>query len=123
MAMATAVERARGFFATWERDIDRARFAFHFDSAAGSPEALLAALGRYQNADGGFGHGLEPDITAPDSNPFATELALTTCLQARIAPDHPLLTRTVAYLEATQTADGDWCFSPPVYEHDLAPWF
>jgi len=121
MATASAADRARGFFATWGRDLDRARFAYHFDG--GSQDDLLAALGRYQNADGGFGHALEPDITAPDSNPFATELALTICLQAKIAPDHPLLTRTVAYLEETQTDDGDWRFSPGVYDHPLAPWF
>ena len=123
MALASAVDRACGFFATWGRDLDRARFTHHFDSAGGSPDDLLAALGRYQNADGGFGHGLEPDIAAPDSNPFATELALTICRQANIAPDHPLLTRAVAHLEATQTDDGDWRFSPGVYAHDLAPWF
>src|SRR5690349_7338849 len=77
MATATAVDRARGFFAGWGRELDRARFAYHF--AGGSREALLEALGKYQNGDGGFGQGLEPDITAPDSQPFATELALLIC--------------------------------------------
>src|SRR5687768_10582142 len=96
-ATAPAIERARGFFAGWGRELDRASFAFHF--AGGSRDALLAALGRYQNEDGGFGHGLEPDIAAPDSQPFATELALLTCLQADVPRDHPLLSRAVAYLE------------------------
>jgi hypothetical protein len=121
MAVATAVDRARGFFAGWERELDRALFAYHF--AGGSRDALLEALGKYQNEDGGFGHGLEPDITAPDSNPFATELALLICQQADVPRDHPLLARTVAYLEAAQDDDGGWRFSPGVYEHELAPWF
>lgn len=121
MTTALAVERARGFFATWGRELDRAIFAFHFDG--GSREELLAALGRYQNEDGGFGHGLEPDIAAPDSHPFATELALLTCLQADVPRDHPLLARAVAYLEATQDDDGGWRFSPAIHEHELAPWF
>lgn len=119
--MTTAADRARGFFAGWDRELDRARFAYHFDG--GSLETLLAALGRYQNDDGGFGHGLEPDIAAPDSNPFATELALAACLQADVPRDHPLLARAVAHLEATQTDDGDWRFAPGVYARDLAPWF
>jgi hypothetical protein len=121
MTTAAAVERARGFFANWERELDRTMFAYHFDG--GSRETLLAALGEYQNEDGGFGHGLEPDITAPYSNPFATELALLICLQANVPRDHPLLQRTVAYLEATQDEDGGWRFTSGVLEHAIAPWF
>jgi hypothetical protein len=115
------LERAREFLAAHGRPIDQARFALHFGE--GTQAEVLAALGRYQNADGGFGKGLEPDITAPDSNPFATELALAICREAHIDADDPLLQRTVAYLEATQDPDGGWRFSPAVLEHPLAPWF
>jgi hypothetical protein len=121
MTTPTPITRARAFFADWSRALDRAHFAYHFDG--GSLDDLLATLGRYQNDDGGFGHGLEPDITAPGSSPFATELALTLCLQADVPRDHPLLSRAVAYLEATQTDDGDWRFTPAVLTHDIAPWF
>jgi hypothetical protein len=69
-----SVARAQQFFEHAGRDIDRACFACHFGQ--GTQEELLGILARYQNSDGGFGHGLEPDIGAPDSNPFATELAL-----------------------------------------------
>jgi len=116
-----AIERARAFFASNGRDIDRARFGVHFD---GQPlEALAGALARYQNPDGGFGNGLEPDIAAPDSNPFATELALAYCLQAGLPRDHPLLERAVAHLEATQDDAGGWRFSEAVSAHPMAPWF
>lgn len=116
-----AIERAGRFLEGQGREIDRARFARHFRD--GSREALLAALGGYQNADGGFGRGLEPDIKAPGSNPFATELALLICLQANMPRDEPLLQRAVAYLERTQHEDGDWRFTEGVYRHELAPWF
>lgn len=116
-----AVERARRFFQTNGRDIDKALFAFHFGPS--SLDTLLETLGRYQNPDGGFGHHLEVDIAAPDSNPFATELALWACIQADVPRDHPLLGRTVAYLEQAQDEDGCWRFSENVYAHDLAPWF
>lgn len=113
--------RSRQFLAVNGRDIDRARFAYHFDG--GPLEELVAVLERYQNPDGGFGHGLEVDIAAPHSNPFATSLALQVCLQAAVGRDTSLLQRTVGYLEDTQTEDGDWRFTPEIFEHDLAPWF
>jgi hypothetical protein len=116
-----AIDRARQFFAHNGRDIDQARFIYHF--GAGSQDDLLAALSRYQNPDGGFGHGLEPDIQAPESNPFATQLALLICAQADVPRTHPLLQRTVEYLERTQDEEGCWRFSEGIYRHELAPWF
>lgn len=115
------LERARDFLVRSGRPLDQARYAVHF--GGGSVEAVATALGRYQNADGGFGHGLEPDITAPDSNPFATELALAICREAGITREHPLLERAAAYLEATQDEDGGWRFSAAVQAHPMAPWF
>jgi hypothetical protein len=37
----------------------------------GDPEAALAVLAGYRNADGGFGWGLEPDARGPASQPVA----------------------------------------------------
>jgi hypothetical protein len=112
--------KAKHFFQHNGRDIDQALWAYHFE---GQPqEHLLATLARYQNPDGGF-RGLEVDIKAPDSNPFATELALVICWQADIPRQHPLLQQAVAYLEQTQEENGNWRFAPGVYEHELAPWF
>lgn len=112
--------QAKAFLQTQGRDIDQARFAFHFE---GGPLAeVLTALHRYQNADGGF-FGLEVDIKSPISNPFATELALLICLQAAVPREHPVLRAAVGYLEATQASDGTWRFAPAVYDDELAPWF
>jgi len=112
--------RAQQFFEHNGRDIDRARFAYHFGNL--SLDELLATLQRYQNRDGGF-FGLEVDIKAPQSNPFATELALSICLQADVPRDHSLLRATVTYLEETQEENGNWRFAPEIYQHQLAPWF
>jgi len=116
-----AVSRAGAFLREQGRPIDQARFVRHFEG--GGIEELTAALARYQNPDGGFGHGLEVDIKAPDSNPFATELALLVCAQAGVPREHALLQAATAYLERTQDADGGWRFSEGVYAHELAPWF
>lgn len=114
------LQKAQTFLQTHGRDIDQARFAYHFGDL---PLAdLLATLGRYQNPDGGF-FGLEVDIAAPQSNPFAMEIALLMCLWAIAPKDHPLLQKAVAHLEATQDADGGWRFVPEIYKHSLAPWF
>jgi hypothetical protein len=112
---------ARAFLLAHGRDIDRARYNFHFEHSI-SQEELLSVLAGYQNPDGGFTR-LEVDIEAPVSNPFATELALVIMRWAGTPPDHPLLAKTVAYLEETQFEDGSWRFVPEVYQHGLAPWF
>jgi hypothetical protein len=102
------------------RDIDIARFNYHFGQL--SVDELLDVLGRYQNPDGGF-FGLERDIAAPQSNPFAVEIALSICLWADIPLETPLLRKTVLYLQNTQDTDGGWRFTPEIYQSDLAPWF
>lgn len=57
----------------------------------GSPDAVLDALRRYQNPDGGLGRGLEIDIASPASNPFAGRIA-SPC--AASASGHSALRRT-----------------------------
>jgi hypothetical protein len=44
-----------------------------FDGA--DPGAVVAAVAAYRNADGGFGHGMEPDKRAPGSQPLDVEVA------------------------------------------------
>jgi hypothetical protein len=65
----TAVTAARRFMAGHARLLDRRRFALLFEDAG--PEPVLAALRAYRNDDGGYGHGLEPDLRAPQSQPVA----------------------------------------------------
>ncbi len=56
------------------RDIEIAKFNYHFNN--GSREDVATALSIYQNRDGGFGHGLEPDSLNPYSSPLQTSEAL-----------------------------------------------
>ena len=56
------------------RDIEIAKFNYHFND--GSKEDVVMALSIYQNRDGGFGHGLEPDSLNPYSSPLQTSEAL-----------------------------------------------
>jgi hypothetical protein len=116
-----SIAKARSFFQSNGRDIDQARFEHHFGDLPF--EDLLSVLSRYQNADGGFGRGLEPDLSAPDSNPFAIDLALQICIQAGVPGEHQLLRRAVDYLEQTQSEAGEWRFTSEVIAHEMAPWF
>lgn len=65
---------AENFLWSAARLVDRHRYAMLF--AAGSADPVVAALRAYQNPDGGFGHGLEPDLRCPDSQPAPTLYAL-----------------------------------------------
>jgi hypothetical protein len=68
------LDRAARF--VWEnaRHLERAVFAYQFSGAPG--ERIVAILRTYQNEDGGFGHALEPDLRAPDSQPLFVEYGL-----------------------------------------------
>ncbi|MBO2463626.1 hypothetical protein [Actinomadura violacea] len=58
---------ASDFMATHARLLDRRRFDLL--TGEGDPDAVLAALNAYRNRDGGYGHGLEPDLRSRTSQP------------------------------------------------------
>ncbi|MCP9972793.1 hypothetical protein LUX57_53370 [Actinomadura madurae] len=53
--------------ATHARPLDRRRFELL--TGEGDRDALLAAVNAYRNPDGGYGHGLEPDLRSRTSQP------------------------------------------------------
>ena len=65
-----AFGRAADYLRNEARPLERALFAHHFEG--GGRTAVLAALVPYQNADGGFGRALEPDMRAEASSVLAT---------------------------------------------------
>lgn len=67
-------DKAADFIWTNGRLLERRIFEYAFFQ--GSESAVLNALKAYQNDDGGFGHGLEPDLRAPNSHPLYIEFAL-----------------------------------------------
>jgi len=94
--MSAVLEKGSAFI--WEngRFLERAVFEHRFLN--GSPDHILAILAAYQNEDGGFGHALEPDLRAPDSQPLFVEFALRTLYDCRLrAP--ALVARACDFLE------------------------
>jgi hypothetical protein len=72
--MTARIDAAREFLWKNARLLERRRFAFLFEAAPA--DSVLRALVAYQNADGGFGNGLEPDLRGPTSQPIPAWTAL-----------------------------------------------
>src|SRR5215469_15370938 len=114
-------EQAQTFMWTHARLLERHLFAYLF--ANGSRDAVLAALRPYQNADGGFGSALEPDIRAPVSQPVPVEMALK-ILDLVDAFDDPMLARACDYLAAITTEEGGVpLVLPSVNAYPRASWW
>jgi len=71
--MGCDVDQARNFIYANARLLERRVYAVLFEN--GAVDAVIAAVAPYQNADGGFGHALEPDKRAPASQPLDVEIA------------------------------------------------
>jgi hypothetical protein len=85
------------------RLLERRLFATCF---GGAPAAgVIDALRGYQNADGGFGHGLEPDKRCPASLPIDVEVAFQAMAAAGTA-DREMAQRACDFLAATAAAAG-----------------
>ncbi|WP_433163420.1 hypothetical protein [Kribbella sp. CA-247076] len=93
----------RDFMRREGRLVESRLFATVFEGADAG--GVVDALRGYQNADGGFGHGLEPDKRCPDSLPLDVQVAFNTLLAAG-ARDDELIRRAVDWLDSIATADG-----------------
>ena len=71
---ASPLGRAEHFIWLTARVLEQRRFAYHF--LGGGSDAVETALAAYLNADGGYGHALEPDLRGPVSQPLHTAHAL-----------------------------------------------
>lgn len=100
--------------------MERALFAWLFDG--GSLERLHQIMLCYKNPDGGFGHGLEHDLKAPQSNPLALEYLLGLLKHCGV-PAGSLLDGAADWVEAQMDERGDLRNSPETRDYPLAPWW
>jgi hypothetical protein len=100
-----------GFMAKHARILDRRRFELLTGRA--DPSAVLAALRAYRNPDGGYGHGLEPDLRAPESQPAAALHAFE--VFAEVVPvTTPEAVALCDWLDAVALPDGGLPFALPI---------
>ncbi|MBV9604021.1 MAG: hypothetical protein JO027_02875 [Solirubrobacterales bacterium] len=117
------VDRAAAETFIWStaRLVDRHRYAMRF--AGGPAEPVIASLAGYQNPDGGFGHGLEPDLRGPESQPGPTMYALEILLEAGML-DTAMGRAARAWLARVAEPDGGIRTALPGFEsYPHAPWW
>lgn len=115
--------RARRFLLEEARPLEAAIFRYRFEG--GDAEDVYAKLAAFQNPDGGFGRGLEPDIRADASSVVATTTALQKLRMLHAPAQHPLVAGAVRYLAAAyDPARQSWPLVPPAAEEaPHAPWW
>ena len=114
-------EAATDFLAARGRLLDRRVFERLFRGGAAEP--VRDAVAAYRNADGGFGHALEPDCRAAASQPAAVEMALRV-MDLAGAWDERLVRDAVDWLSAIAPAEGGAAFvEPSVSQGPHAPWW
>ena len=118
------MESAGEFIYRNARPLDLARWQYLFEN--GSREAVLRILQTYQNDDGGFGHGLEPDCWNPDSSPIQTWAATEIIREVGLDdPEHPMIQGILRYLASTGDFNGHIWFNtiPSNDDYPHAPWW
>jgi len=119
----TRFEAARQFVSTHGRALDAALLAK--SRGHGSAEAVMVALIAFQNPDGGFGHGLEPDMRSPASTAIATSIGLRLLARVGAPVRHPTVVGAIDWLEGMlDRENGVW----PIVGKDVglaphAPWW
>jgi hypothetical protein len=118
--MPVDLDAAKRFAYANARLLDRHRLAVLAHGA--SVEPVLQALQAYRNEDGGFGHALEPDVRAPDSEPASTLHALEVICEIGAFGD-PMVAAAAAWIGAIANDDGGVPFVlPSAAPYPRAPW-
>lgn len=118
--MSVDLAAARQFIESNARVLERHQLAVLLDD--GPVEPVLTALKAYHNADGGFGHALEPDVRCPGSQPSAALSALDVLADLNAAQD-PMVTEVADWIAAIAHPDGGVpTVLPSANGHPRAPW-
>lgn len=112
--------KARDFVYRKGTLLERALFAWHFEG--GCIERLHQIILCYKNPDGGFGHGLEHDLKAPQSNPLALEYLLGMMKHAGV-PAGSIFAGASDWLEAQMDEQGDLRNPPETRQYPLESWW
>ena len=102
------------------RLLERKLFEYFFEN--GTKQGCINALRAYQNADGGFGNGIEPDILCPDSTAIGAETALYIC--DLLESQTRIINAVATWVKTNQNEDGFIVHPPPAmtnYPHH--PWW
>lgn len=114
---------AAGFLKSTARPLEKALYEHLFEGA--SPEPAVFALAAFQNPDGGFGKGLEPDLQLADSSVIATTHAFANFRLLGLKAGHPMVEAAARYLNGEYIeSEHRWRIMPAnVDDAPHAPWW
>ena len=117
------MEKTKVWLMRCGRPLEAARWEFLFEQ--GSKESVIRYLQAFQNPDGGFGHGIEPDFWLPDSSSIAAVTAGRILLEIDALPSDEAVQGLVSYLIGTpQVQPGMWAsVLPETNDYPHAPWW
>ncbi len=84
---------------TYARPLEKAQIDYLFFDAP--KQKVIDELAQYQNEDGGFGHGLEPDCWNPDSSPIQSWAAMSIIKMIELKSNHSIVVNLLKYLEGS----------------------
>lgn len=116
-------EQTRRWVKRYARPLEVARWEYLFE---GRPkEDVLSYLEAFQNDDGGFGNGLEPDFWLPKSSAIATWTAAEILFEHGISSDYPIVRKLVDYLINTYDNEKEMWLTvhPETNDYPHAPWW
>lgn len=120
-------EEIRNWMYRNARPLEMALWKYLFEG--GEKETFLQVLSCYQNKDGGFGKGVEPDCWNQESSPYAAQAVIrilrTAGILEKMESTNPILQGILRYLESGVYSDGEgWYFSIPSNDnYPRAPWW
>lgn len=106
------------------RPLEKSIFNYYFNDSNG--DDILDMLEEFQNIDGGFGGGIEPDFKLPQSSPMATSIGLR---YLNLIDDNDraqkMIMRAIEYLESTFDSERYGWYSVPssVNDYPHASWW
>lgn len=105
------------------RPLEAARWEYLFEGT--SRDNVIKYLSAFQNDDGGFGNGIEPDFWSPYSSPMATWVAGQILMEIEASSDEAVVQSMLKYLANTYQKDsGMWSSVLPEYnQYPHAPWW
>jgi hypothetical protein len=117
-----AFDKAREYLFAQGRPLDQLRFEYHFEG--GGQAAALEALAAFQNEDGGFGRGLEPDLRTEASSVIATSTAFGIMREIGATARKAVVQHGIQYLlDSYQREKGVWPIVPPEVENAPHAWW
>ncbi|MBT3996366.1 MAG: hypothetical protein HOF01_11280 [Chloroflexi bacterium] len=118
-----AFDRACEFVQRIGRPLEQAQLRYIFGE--GTVDEVLTELSKFQNDDGGFGHGMEPDIRMPNSSPLCSSVAFQVLRELEVSDDYEIVRSGISYFaNSYQPEIGGWDpTGPDVDEYDRAPWW